>query len=107
MKSSDIFWALYDMDDDLILEAKEVPIMKQKLIKPLRVALIAAAITILLAGVALAVFQYTRSTEVLADRWETIGDTQMPEAQKDYIESKSASVGESVTDQGVTITWIP
>ena len=104
MKDDILFWALCDMDEALILEAKEVPVMKPKLMKPMRIALIAAAITVLLAGAAFAVYQYTRSTESFADRWETLGETEMPENQKDYIESKSANIGESVTDQGITIT---
>ncbi|MBQ9268731.1 MAG: DUF4179 domain-containing protein [Oscillospiraceae bacterium] len=104
MKDDTLFWALCDMDEALILEAKEVPIMKKKSMKPMRIALIAAAITILLAGAVFAVYQYTRSTESLADRWEVFGNTEMPEAQKDYIDGKSANIGESVTDQDVTIT---
>ena len=104
MKDDTLFWALCDMDEALILEAKEVQIMKKKSIKPTRIALIAAAITVLLAGAVFAVYQYTRSTESLADRWEVFGNTEMPEAQKDYIEGKSANIGESVTDQDVTIT---
>ena len=104
MKDDTLFWALCDMDEALILEAKEVPVMKKKTMKPMRIALIAAAITVLLAGAAFAVYQYTRSTESLAQRWETLGETEMPEEQKDYIESKSANIGESITDQGITIT---
>ena len=104
MKDDILFWALCDMDEALILEAKEVQIMKKKSIKPTRIALIAAAITVLLAGAVFAVYQYTRSTESLADRWEVFGNTEMPEAQKDYIDGKSANIGESVTDQDVTIT---
>ena len=104
MRNDAIFWALCDMDEDLFLEAKEVPTMNQKTIKPLRIVLIAAAITALLAGAAFAVYQYTHSTESLAQRWETFGDTEMRSEQKDYIESKSANIGESVTDQNVTIT---
>lgn len=104
MRNDAIFWALCDMDEDLFLEAKEVPVMKKKTMKPMRIALIAAAITVLLAGAVFAVYQYTRSTESLAERWEALGKTEMPETQKDYIESKSANIGESVTDQDVTIT---
>ena len=104
MKDDTLFWALCDMDEALILEAKEVQSMKKNRRKPLRVALIAAAVVVLLAGAAFAVYQYTHSTESLADRWETFGETEMPDAQKDYIENKSANIGESVTDQDVTIT---
>ena len=103
MRNDAIFWALCDMDEDLFLEAKEVPTMNQKTIKPMRIVLIAAAITALLAGAAFAVYQYTRSTESLAQRWETFGVKEMRSEQKDYIESKSADIGESVTDQDVTI----
>ena len=56
MRNDAIFWALCDMDEDLFLEAKEVPTMNQKTIKPLRIALIAAAIFALLAGAAFAVY---------------------------------------------------
>ena len=104
MRDDILINAMTDIADDLVLEAQEVSMMKEKNSRPLRIALIAATITVLLAGAALAVYQYTRSTESLADRWETLGETEMPDEQKDYIENKSANIGESVTDQDVTIT---
>ena len=104
MRNDTLFWALCDLDEDLILEAKEEIAVTKKQFNPIRLALIAAAIAVLLAGAALAVYHYTRSTESLADRWALFGETEMPEVQKDYIESKSANIGESVTDQNVTIT---
>lgn len=105
MKELDFFDALGGMAEDLIVEAKEVP-MKQKrpLTRPVKLALIAAAVVAALTGTVLAVYQYTRITDRMAARWESLGETQMPEAEKEYIEEKSTEVGYIAADQGITIT---
>lgn len=73
-------------------------------LRPMRIALIAAAIIILLTGTVLGIMQYTRMTESLEDRWETFGSAEMTTEQKNFIEERSADIGESVTDQGITVT---
>lgn len=75
-----------------------------KHIRPLRIVLIAAAITVLLTGTVLGVMHYTKVTDSLEERWEILGSEEMTREQKDYVEERSISVGESVTDQGVTVT---
>lgn len=75
-----------------------------KTVRPLRIVLIAAAIVVLLTGTVLGVIHYTRTTEALEDRWETFGSEEMTQAHKDFIEQRSAAIGESVTDQGITVT---
>ena len=77
---------------------------RKKSLRPMRIALIAAAIIILLTGTVLGIMQYTRMTESLEDRWETFGSAEMTTEQKDFIEERSADIGESVTDQGITVT---
>lgn len=104
MKNSDIFWALYDMDDDLIREAKEVSIMNAKQSKPLRIALIAAAVVVLLAGTALAVVHYTGNAERLEQAWNEMPGDDMSQTHKDFIEVRSCDLGETAEDQGISIT---
>ena len=101
---SNVFWAICEIDEDLILGVEPERTTRRKTRRPVRLVLIAAVVAVLLAGAALAVYQYTRITESLANRWEVLGDTEMPEAQKDYIEQKSSGIGTSVTDQSMTIT---
>ena len=79
-------------------------VKKQRTVRPLRVALIAAAVVVLLTGTALAVVHYTRSADVLEQRWGLFGEEQMTQEQKDYLEQRSANIGERVTDQGITVT---
>ena len=73
-------------------------------IRPLRMVLIAAAVMLLLTGTVLGVIHYAGITDSLEERWETFGSEEMTQAQKDFIEERSISVGESVTDQGITVT---
>lgn len=75
-----------------------------KTIRPLRITLIAAAVIVLLTGTVLGVIHYAGITDSLEERWETFGSEDMTQAQKDFIEERSISVGESVTDQGITVT---
>lgn len=77
---------------------------KQRTVRPLRVALIAAAIVVLLTGTALAVVHYTRITDSMESNWNEWAETQMTEEHKDFIEARSAGIGESATDQGITVT---
>lgn len=105
MKALDFFDALGDIAEDLVTEAKEVPMKQNKrMTRPVKIALIAAAIVVLLTGTVLAVYQYTRITDRMAARWDSLRETQMPEEEKEYIEGKSTEVGYSATDQGITIT---
>lgn len=91
-------------DTRRIKEAAMKRMKKQRDLRPLRVILIAAAIVALLTGTALAVMHYTRSTDALEQRWSQLGSEQMTQEQKDYLEQRSANIGESVTDQGITVT---
>ena len=75
-----------------------------KPIRPLRIVLIAAAVIVLLTGTALGVIHYAGITDSLENRWETFGSEEMTQAQKDFIEERSISVGDSVTDQDITVT---
>lgn len=88
--------------DDLVTEAKEVPMKQHSLTRPVKLALIAAAILVLLTGTVLAI-HYTRITESMEEDWNARG-TQMTQAHKDFVESRSADIGESVTDNGITVT---
>ncbi len=71
---------------------------------PLRIALIAGAAAVLLAGSALAVAGYTRITSRMEQQWQEQTSTEMTQSQKDFVEERSADLGESVTDQGITVT---
>ena len=75
-----------------------------KHIRPLRIVLIAAAVIVLLTGTVLGVVRYTRITESLEERWEMLGSAEMTSEQKNFIEERSIAVGESITDQGATVT---
>lgn len=72
--------------------------------RPLRMLLIAAAIVALLAGTAVAAIYYTNITNRMEANWNALGGSEMTQEQKDFVESKSASINESVTDNGVTVT---
>lgn len=103
MRKSDLIWALSEVDEDLVLAAKEDIIMTKKHGKALRIGLIAAAIIVLLTGTVIGIY-YTRVSSALEDNWNTRAETEMTQEQKDYVESLSANLGESVTEQGITIT---
>lgn len=75
-----------------------------KTIRPLRIVLIAAAITVLLTGMVLGVMHYSRITNSMEEKWNKAGSEEMAPEQKKFIEVRSAEIGESVTDQGVTVT---
>lgn len=104
------------MDENLYMDPTAVPdtkrikeaamrqINRQRTLRPLRLALIAAAIVVLLTGTVLAVMHYTRITDSMEENWNARAETSMTEEQKDFIEQRSAGIGESVTDQGITIT---
>ena len=97
--------AMTDIADDLILEAQEVPIMmKEKNSRPLRIALIAAAVVVLLAGTALALVRYTGNAERLEQAWNESPGDDMSQTQKDFIEARSCDLGETAEDQGISIT---
>lgn len=104
------------MDDNLYMDPAAVPdtkrikeaamkrINKQRNIRPLRVALIAAAIVVVLTGTVLAVMHYTGITDSMEENWNLVAETEMTSEHKDFIEQRSAGIGESVTDQGITVT---
>lgn len=108
MKNSDLFWAIQDMDEAFIQEAQEWPERKEKRtgnLRPLRMGLIAAILIILLAGSVQALLRYNSSTDYFSDWWVNYLGTEMSTEQKDYVEQYGAVLGESVTDQGITITF--
>lgn len=91
-------------DTKRIKEAAMKKIKKQRNVRPLRIALIAAAVVLLLTGTVLAVMHYTRITDSMEEKWNEQASTEMTSEHKDFIEQRSASIGESVTDQGITVT---
>ena len=105
MKHDSLFWAICDLEDDLILEAEEGNMMKKKHgKKAVRIALIAAAAAALLAGTVVAARLYTRSADRMEENWNRVAQQPMTTEQKDFIDEKSADVGETAEDQGITIT---
>ena len=105
MSKINLAWAMTDIAEDLILSAQEEPdMMKPGIKRPIKLALIAAIVVVLLAGAAFAVYQYTRSAERLESDWNETAETTMTQEQKDFVEARSADLGESVTDQGITVT---
>lgn len=105
MKALDFFDTIGYIAEDLVTEAKEVPMkQKKRMTRPVKLALIAAAIVALLAGTVLAVVHYTRIADSMESNWNEWAETQMTEEHKDFIEQRSAGIRESVTDQGITVT---
>ena len=105
MKQDSLFWAICNLEDDLILEAEEVNMMKKKHgKKAVRIALIAAAAAALLAGTVVAARLYTRSADRMEENWNRVAQQPMTTEQKDFIDEKSADIGETAVDQGITIT---
>lgn len=105
MKRDSLFWAICNLEDDLILEAEEGNMMKKKHgKKAVRIALIAAAAAALLAGTVVAARLYTRSADRMEENWNRVAQQPMTTEQKDFIDEKSADVGETAVDQGITIT---
>lgn len=76
---------------------------KKRMTRPVKLALIAAAVVVLLTGTVLAI-HYTRITEFMEQHWNETGSTEMTAEQKDFVESRSAAIGESITDGGITVT---
>lgn len=103
------------MEEDILLNYMPVPenkrikeaamnrIKKNRNIRPLRVALLAAAIVVLLTGTVIGIY-YTRISNTLEEDWNALAETEMTQQQKEYVETRSADIGESVTNQGITIT---
>jgi hypothetical protein len=105
MKHDSLFWAICDLEDDLILEAEEGNMMKKKHgKKAVRIVLIAAAAAALLAGTVVAARLYTRSADRMEENWNRVAQQPMTTEQKDFIDEKSADVGETAEDQGITIS---
>lgn len=105
MSKINLAWAMTDIAEDLILSAQEGPdMMKAGIKRPIKLALVAAIVVVLLAGAAFAVYQYTKSAERLESDWNETAETTMTQEQKDFVEARSADLGESVTDQGITVT---
>ncbi len=105
MKEMDFFDVISNIADDLVLEETEVPMKQHKRIThPAKIILIAAAIVAVLTGTALAMMHYTRSADALEHTWNDMASDKMAQSHKDAIEAKSADRGESVTEQGITIT---
>ena len=76
-----------------VLEEFEIPV------------LVAAAIVAVLAVSAVAVvYHYTHSADTLEEEWNSLSESPMTEEQKTYVESRSANIGQSVTNQGITVT---
>ncbi len=105
MTELDFFDVIGDIAADLVLEEKEVPMKQHKQIShPAKTILIAAAIVAALTGTALAVMHYTKSADALEHTWNDMASNEMAQSHKDAIEAKSADLGESVSDHGITIT---
>lgn len=105
MKQDSLFWAICNLEDDLILEAEEGTTMEKKHgKKAVRIALIAAAAAALLAGTVVAAKLYTRSADRMEKSWNQAAQQPMTTEQKDFIDEKSADIGETAEDQGITIT---
>ncbi len=105
MTELDFFDVIGEIADDLVLEEKEVPMKQHKRIShPAKTILIAAAIVAALTGTALAVMHYTKSADALEHTWNDMASNEMAQSHKDAIEARSADLGESITDQGITIT---
>lgn len=105
MKQDSLFWAICNLEDDLILEAEEGTMMEKKHgKKAVRIALIAAAAAALLAGTVVAAKLYTRSADRMEKSWNQAAQQPMTTEQKDFIDEKSADIGETAEDQGITIT---
>lgn len=99
MKNEQILRAISDIENELILAAKEdMAMTKKKTVRPLRIALIAAAAILLLAGTVLAAYQL--------HVWHTMMEAQYEpdEAQKEMVDPAMHDVGVSVTQDGCTYT---
>ena len=93
MKQDSLFWAICNLEDDLILEAEEGNMMKKKHgKKAVRIALIAAAAAVLLAGTVVAARLYTRSADRMEENWNRVAQQPMTTEQKNFIDEKSADV---------------
>ena len=75
MKELQILDVIGGVADDLVLEAKEAPMMKTKNTRPLRIALIAAAITVLMTVTVLGVYAARNWDQVLLNVFH-IGDVE-------------------------------
>ena len=105
MKQDSLFWAICNLEDDLILEAEEGNMMKKMHgKKTVRIALITAAAVAVLAGSVVAAKLYTRSAERMEENWNRVAQQPMTTEQKDFIDEKSLDIGETAEDQDVTIT---
>lgn len=104
MKSDLLFWAICDLDEDLILKAKEDTAMTKKTMsRPLRWGLIAAIIVVLLAGSVFAVSK-TKIGDYFADIWARRTGGEMTQTQQSYLENRSADIGQTVAVDGVSVT---
>lgn len=95
--------SLLPVPDNSVIKEVCMKRIRKKSIRPLRIAVVAAIIVILLAGTVLGI-SYAKSTILLEDAWNRQAEESFTQEQKDYVEVRSADIGESVTDKGVTIT---
>lgn len=80
--------------------------------RPWKVGLLTAALVAVLSITAAAVIQYSRSTQLMQEEWNTAANTvwkttaseAMSPEQSAYLEGRTVTVGQSATDQGLTIT---
>ena len=104
MKDSLLFWAICDLDEVLILRAKEdVAVNGKNTKRHLRSVLIAAVIIVLLAGSVFAVSK-TKMGAFLEDIWLRRTGEEMMEDQQSYLENRSGDIGETVSCDGVSVT---
>ncbi len=104
MKSDVLFWAICDLDEDLILNAKEDAVMtKKNMSRTMRRVLIAAIIVILLVGSVFAVSK-TKIGNYFSEIWTQRDGAEMTQTQQSYLENRSADIGEMVTVDGVSVT---
>ena len=80
--------------------------------RPWKVGLLTAALVAVLSITAAAVIQYSRSTQLMQEEWNTAANTvwkttaseAMSPEQSAYLEGRTVTIGQSATDQGLTIT---
>lgn len=97
MKRSDLIWAICGIDEDLLRVTEEEPDMKKINTRPLRILLIAAIVSALLVGTAVA---YT------VKNWDDlfVRSFNMEESDKEFMNDSLQDVYAQVTQDGIDFT---
>lgn len=99
MKNEQILLAMSEIEDELILTAKEdMTMTKKKTARTLRIALIAAAAVLLLAGSVVAAYRLHVWHALMENQYEP------NDAQREMVDAAMSDVGVSVTQDGCTYT---